>query len=182
LYKPGVRMKDRAGRRGLHVELPEYAHEELDRRVRSDGSAKWEVVLDTFRRAWGLDPGDDLASLRRMRDDLDAELAEIDDKIEELREQREEAQDQHERVSGRIEAILEEQRELREVIDEIRTQLEADEAPTIFALESTLISEASMIEYGSKSPGDREAMIEHIEELAREEDWEVPQDKFEVGI
>ena len=175
-------MKDRAGRRGLHVELPEYAHEELDRRVRSDGSAKWEVVLDTFRRAWGLDPGDDLASMRRMRDDLDAELAEIDDKIEELREQLEEAQDQHERVSGRIEAILEEQRELREVIDEIRTQLEADEAPTIFALESTLISEASMIEYGSKSPGDREAMIEHIEELAREEDWEVPQDKFEVGI
>jgi chromosome segregation protein len=117
-----------------------------------------------------------------MRDDLDAEIDDIDAELEELREQREEAQEQHERISGRIDKILEEQRELREVIDEIRTQLEADEAPTIFALESTLISEASMIEYGSKSPRDREAMIEHIEELAREEDWEVPQDKFEVGI
>jgi hypothetical protein len=25
-------------------------------------------------------------------------------------------------------------------------------------------------------------MIEHIEDIAREEDWEVPEDKFEVGI
>jgi chromosome segregation protein len=117
-----------------------------------------------------------------LRDDLDAELDDIDAKLEELREQREEAQEQYDRVSGRIDAILEEQRELREVIDEVRTQLEADGVANIFALESTLISEASMIEYGSKSPRDREAMIEHIEELAREEDWEVPQDKFEVGI
>jgi len=175
-------MKDRAGRRGLHVELPEDIHEELDRRARSDRVAKWEVVQRAFRRAWGLNPGDDLASLRRMREELESELEEIDATLQELREQREEAQEQHERVSGRIDEILEEQRELREVIDEIRTQLEADEAPTIFALESTLISEASMIEYGSKSPRDREAMIEHIEELAREEDWEVPEDKFEVGI
>jgi len=175
-------MKSRDGRSRLHVEIPEHIHEEIDRRVRSDGLAKWEVVDRLLRRATGLDPGDDLASLRRLRDNLESELDDIDAKIEELREQREEAQEQHERISGRIDEILEEQRELREVIDDIRTRLEADEAPTIFALESTLISEASMIEYGSKSPRDREAMIEHIEELAREEDWEVPQDKFEVGI
>jgi len=182
LYKVVVRMKDRAGRRGLHVELPEYAHEELDRRVRSDGSPKWEVVLDTLRRAWGLDPGDDLASLRRMRDDLDAEIETLQEQREEIDEKLDDATEQYERISGRIDEILEDQRELREVIDEIRTQLEADEVPTIFALESTLISEASMIEYGSKSPRDREAMIEHIEGIAREEVWEVPQDKFEVMI